>query len=85
MKGRATNLHEIDPDLCHSDKIFHVNVNISQRWSDRSCFMDGEGTRRRKKDRNMRGGGMLERVIWRDAWRAFKEIICDIGDGFHGV
>ena len=35
-------------------------------------------------DRNMCGGGMFERVIWRDARRSFKEIICDIGDGFRG-
>ena len=47
--------------------------------------MDREGISRRMDDRNMHGGGMFKQVIWRDAWRAFKEIICDIGDSFRGV
>ena len=46
--------------------------------------MYGKGIRGRRDDRNMRGGGMFERVIWRDAWREFEELIFDIGDGFCG-
>ena len=47
--------------------------------------MDREDIRRRTDDRNMHEGGMFEWLIWRDAWRALKEIIWDIGNGFHGI
>ena len=74
-KGHATNWHIIDPSLCKFDKIFHVNFNIGQRWLKRACLMDGEYIKRRRSDRNTSGGGMLERVICRDTWRASKELI----------
>ena len=46
--------------------------------------MDGEGIRRETDDRNIRGGSVFERVRWWDAWRAFKELICNAGNGFCG-
>ena len=85
MKGRATNLHAIDPALYQFDKIVHVNINKGKNWSNRDQLMDREGIRRRTDDRNMHEGGMFEWLIWRDAWRALKEIIWDIGNGFHGI